>query len=125
MVLRELFLHHLILEFQHPPHHAIQDLPDHFPLLGMNHLVIGLLQLPEDLHVAHVEGGQALVEHHSVLLWARRLSRGLLSQKGVQLDLGISPQFVVCTGRETVIGRIFSMEIKSAELAYTWEISKS
>jgi hypothetical protein len=66
-----------------------------------------------------------LEEHHSVLLWARRLSRELLSQKGVQLDLGISPQFVVCTGSETVIGRIFSMTIKSVEFPCTSEMSKN
>lgn len=78
VVLRKLFFHHFILQLQHPPHHTIKKCPNNSSLLRMDHLVIHLLQLSEDLDVAHIKHGQTLEEHHPVLFWARGFSRQFL-----------------------------------------------
>lgn len=96
VVLRKLFFHHFILQLQHPPQHTIKNLPNKLSLLRLDQLVIDLLQLSEDLDVAHVKHGQALEEHYPVLFRARGLSRQFLGQQTAQLKVGICPQLVVC-----------------------------
>lgn len=74
VVLWKLFLHHFILQLQHSPHHTFQSWMNKSPLLRVDHQVIGVLQLSEDLGVAHKKHGQTLEENDSVFLRAPGLS---------------------------------------------------
>ncbi|KAG9332191.1 hypothetical protein JZ751_015554 [Albula glossodonta] len=82
-------------------HHPIQCLTDHLPPLHVHHLVVGLLQLSVDSHIAHVEGVKALRESRLAGFRGQRLRKLLLAQKVLKLGLGAGPEFVLLLGPQT------------------------
>lgn len=66
-------LHHLSLEFQESTHQPLQDCPDGPPLLGLDQLLVDLLQIPEDLQVLQVEDSPVLEDLQLVPLRSRRV----------------------------------------------------
>lgn len=49
--------HHPVPYLQHAPHAGLQRLAHVLPLLGLQHLVVGCLQVAEDLQVPDVDAG--------------------------------------------------------------------
>ncbi|PWA20958.1 hypothetical protein CCH79_00007106, partial [Gambusia affinis] len=60
---------------EHPPHYALEKQKNKSSLLRVDQHVVGFLQPPEDLNIAHIKGCQPLEEHHSVSLRWRGLRR--------------------------------------------------
>jgi len=67
VVFAEFEVDHLVLEFEHPAHDAVEDVTQDSALLRMNDLVVALLKAPEDLDVLDVHGSQQLERRHTVL----------------------------------------------------------
>ncbi len=65
--LRVLELHHLVLQLHDATHGAVQHVPQHAPLLRVHDLVIGVAQLPQDLNVLDVQGGDQLKCRQAIL----------------------------------------------------------
>ena len=68
MELRELQLHHLVLELENAPGDSVENVPENSPLLGVDDLVVARLQSTEDLDVLDVHRGQQLEGSQAILV---------------------------------------------------------